>query len=239
MLSRLWLSPSTNHTLLIEIEELPIVLEPMILPVWFPPNPTVPPSFMVRVRNKDLSPVMCREQPLSRYQDFCFSLPFRHTCNINNVCLRYTYLCGSSWVSPRSLELSLCLLSEVVLLCLLPDYRFRTFSLGLWLSIDSLLYLKSRLLTFRLCFLQDLFIGFWSFQNLQLWSFWFRVVHHLCLLVLRFWLSHYIWTWSFRFWTRSCVDFFRLRHMLEQGCFTSHLLSFDNNKVLKIINWIC
>ena len=27
--------------------------------------------------------------------------------------------------------------------------------------------------------------------------------------------------------------------MLEQGCFSSHLLSFDNNKVLKIINWIC
>jgi len=29
------------------------------------------------------------------------------------------------------------------------------------------------------------------------------------------------------------------RSMLEQGCFTSHLLSFDNNKVLKIINWTC
>jgi len=27
--------------------------------------------------------------------------------------------------------------------------------------------------------------------------------------------------------------------MMEQGCFTSHLLSFDNNKVLKIINWTC
>ena len=27
--------------------------------------------------------------------------------------------------------------------------------------------------------------------------------------------------------------------LLEQGCFTSHLLSFDNNKVLKIFNWIC
>ena len=27
--------------------------------------------------------------------------------------------------------------------------------------------------------------------------------------------------------------------VLEQGCFTSHLLSFGNNKVLKIINWIC
>jgi len=30
-----------------------------------------------------------------------------------------------------------------------------------------------------------------------------------------------------------------LFNLLEQGCFTSHLLSFDNNKVLKIINWIC
>jgi len=29
------------------------------------------------------------------------------------------------------------------------------------------------------------------------------------------------------------------KRLLEQGCFTSHLLSFDNNKVLKIINWIC
>jgi len=25
----------------------------------------------------------------------------------------------------------------------------------------------------------------------------------------------------------------------NKGCLTSHLLSFDNNKVLKIINWIC
>ena len=25
----------------------------------------------------------------------------------------------------------------------------------------------------------------------------------------------------------------------NKACFTSHLLSFDNNKVLKIINWIC
>ena len=129
MLSRLCLSPSTSHTLLIEIEELPIVPEPMILLVWFPPNPTVPPSFMVRVRNKDLSPVMCREQPLSRYQDFCCLSPFRHTCSINNVFLRYPYPCGSSWVSPRSFELPLCFLSEIVLPCLFPNYRFRNFSL--------------------------------------------------------------------------------------------------------------
>ena len=25
----------------------------------------------------------------------------------------------------------------------------------------------------------------------------------------------------------------------NKGCFTNHLLSFDNNKVLNIINWIC
>jgi len=31
----------------------------------------------------------------------------------------------------------------------------------------------------------------------------------------------------------------QILELLEQGCFTSHLLSFDNNKVLKIINWIC
>ena len=29
------------------------------------------------------------------------------------------------------------------------------------------------------------------------------------------------------------------RRLLEQRCFTSHLSSFDNNKVLKIFNWIC
>jgi len=73
MLSRLCLSPSTNHTLLIGLEELPIVPVLMILPVWFPPNPTVPPSFIVRVRNIDFSPVMFCEQPLSRYYDFSFS----------------------------------------------------------------------------------------------------------------------------------------------------------------------
>ena len=35
---------------------------------------------------------------------------------------------------------------------------------------------------------------------------------------------------------RRCIP---EEEMLEQGCFTSHLLSFDNNKVIKIINWIC
>jgi len=71
-----------NHTLLIEIEELSIVPVPMILPDWLPPNFTFPPSFIVRVRNIDLSPVICLEQPLSRYHDFCFSFAFIHFCSI-------------------------------------------------------------------------------------------------------------------------------------------------------------
>ena len=37
----------------------------------------------------------------------------------------------------------------------------------------------------------------------------------------------------------SLVDVVKLGYCWNKGCFTSHLLSFDNNKVLKIINWIC
>jgi len=82
-----------------EIEELSIVHVPMILSFWFPPNPTVPPSFIVRVRNKNFSPVMCREKPLSKYHDFSFSVPLKHICSIKNFRLRYLYLYGSFRVS--------------------------------------------------------------------------------------------------------------------------------------------
>jgi len=50
----------------------------MILPDWLPPNFTFPPSFIVRVRNIDFSPVICLEQPLSRYHNFYFSFALRH-----------------------------------------------------------------------------------------------------------------------------------------------------------------
>src|ERR1044072_537818 len=50
----------------------PMVPEPMILPFWFPPNPTTPPALSSSFWNKFLSPVMCREHPLSRYHDRCF-----------------------------------------------------------------------------------------------------------------------------------------------------------------------
>ena len=124
MLSRLCLSPSTNHTLLIEIEELTIVLIPKILSVWFHPNPIIPPSFMVR--NINFSPVMCREQPLSRYHDLCFSFLLKHICSINNFRLRYPYLYGSFMVSPEGFSLLLCLLLEVTWLMFIQDSRFNT-----------------------------------------------------------------------------------------------------------------
>jgi len=128
MLSMLCLSPSTNHTLLKEREELPIVHVPMIFPVWFPPNPIVPPSFIVRVRNIDYSPVMCHEQLFSRYHDFSFSIPLKYICSIKNFRLRYLYLYGSFRVSTESFNLLLlCLVLEVKWLMFIKYLRFNTF----------------------------------------------------------------------------------------------------------------
>ena len=128
MLSRLCLRPSTNHTLLIEIEKLPIVHVPIILPVWLPPNPIVPPSFIVRVRNIDFSLVICREKPLSRYHDLCSSFTLRHIYNIHNFRFRYPYLYGSFGVSTGSFTLLLlCLLLEVKWLLFTQYLRFNTF----------------------------------------------------------------------------------------------------------------
>src|ERR1044072_9199147 len=45
-----------------------------------------------------LSPVMCREQPLSRYHDWCLRGAVKDICNINNFVLRYPSS-GSFWVS--------------------------------------------------------------------------------------------------------------------------------------------
>ena len=94
MLNRLCSSSSTNHTLLIEVDELPIVPVPIIFPNWLPPNFTFPSSFIVRDRNIDFSRVMCLEQPLSRYHDFCFDLAFRQICSIENFRFRYP-LCNA------------------------------------------------------------------------------------------------------------------------------------------------
>src|ERR1044072_5455085 len=77
---------------------LPMVPQPIILPFWFPPKPTMPPGLSSRLWNISLSPVMCREQPLSRYHDWCLRGAVKDICNINNFVLRYPSS-GSFWVS--------------------------------------------------------------------------------------------------------------------------------------------
>jgi len=76
MLSRLCLSPSTNHTLLIEIEELPIVPVPMILLVWFPPNPQFLPLSWLGLGKKTFLPssVASSHCPGTRTSAFLFIL---------------------------------------------------------------------------------------------------------------------------------------------------------------------
>jgi len=69
MLSRLYFKPSTYKTLSIEAREgIPILHIPIIFHLPMPPKEITPPSSGFRLRNIDLSLVMCREQPLSRYQ---------------------------------------------------------------------------------------------------------------------------------------------------------------------------
>ena len=49
-------------------EGIAIIHIPVIFPLPMPPKATLPPSTSLRTRNIDFSPVMCHEQPLSRYQ---------------------------------------------------------------------------------------------------------------------------------------------------------------------------
>src|ERR1044072_6422595 len=66
-----------------------MVPEPMILPFWLPPNPTTPPALSSSFWNICLSPVMCREHPLSRYHDWWLNGAVKDICKINNFVLRY------------------------------------------------------------------------------------------------------------------------------------------------------
>ena len=69
MLSKLCFKPLTRYTLSMEwVGDLPILPIPTILPFLLSPNVTLPLLRAVSERNFDLSPVICLEQPLSRYQ---------------------------------------------------------------------------------------------------------------------------------------------------------------------------
>src|ERR1051325_2704546 len=93
--SKLCANPSTNITLEIEGRlPFPMVPEPIILPFWLPPNFTSPSGLSSRLWNIDPLPVICCEQPESRYHDWCFNFTIKDICNINYFFLRYPYL---SW----------------------------------------------------------------------------------------------------------------------------------------------
>src|SRR3954462_2526098 len=103
--NKLCVNPSTRSTLVME-GKLPrlMVTEPMILPLWSPPNLTSPPCLSTRSWNVDLLPVMCREHPESRYHDILLFVLFaaKDICNRNYLLLRYPQFLGSFLVkSPQ------------------------------------------------------------------------------------------------------------------------------------------
>jgi len=76
MLSRLCFSPSINHTLLIDIKELPILPEPMILPVGFLQIPQILPLSWLGLGTKTCLPscVASSHCPCTRTSAFHFLL---------------------------------------------------------------------------------------------------------------------------------------------------------------------
>src|ERR1044072_6634331 len=93
--NRLCIKESTKRTFVIEGKELlPIVPEPMVLPFRSPLKPTQPAALSSKLWNICFLPVMCREHPESRYQDWCFNFAVKDICNIYYFVLRYPYRFG-------------------------------------------------------------------------------------------------------------------------------------------------
>ncbi|CAL0318734.1 unnamed protein product [Lupinus luteus] len=82
MFRRLCLSPSTYSTPSIVVEGgLPILQTPSIFPLLLSPYVTYHFSIGVRTKNLLLSPVICFEQPLSKYHKLQAALKFSYKTN--------------------------------------------------------------------------------------------------------------------------------------------------------------
>ena len=82
------------------VEEVIWILpHPMMCPLSLSPKVTTPPSFVSRVTNYSLSPIICLEQPLSKYQLLLASLAARHTYITKSSIFRYPSFLGSFQVS--------------------------------------------------------------------------------------------------------------------------------------------
>ena len=68
---------------------------PVIKPFLFPQKVTTPLDIGLRDWNADFSPVMCHEQPLIKYHDWCFFLAIKKMYNRNYFVHRYPNLFGS------------------------------------------------------------------------------------------------------------------------------------------------
>lgn len=111
MLNRLYFRPSTYKTLFMEAREgIPILPIPMIFPLFVPPKATTLPSTSFRSRNIEISPIMCHEQPLPRYQLKHRPFPTKDICRGNNFRLWYPDLFGFSSISTHDLSIHLFLL---------------------------------------------------------------------------------------------------------------------------------